>query len=169
MLAQDFVRIVAGRIHVLLKPLHYRKRGLNFSCDRGEVIHLIQIQRSKKSTRYAVVLTLNLGAFSKLLSERRGQEVVNPRIPDCHWRKRIGHLIPDRYDKWWEIRSAEEAQAVGEELATLLLQYGLPALEGVSTDEELVRLWESGESPGLTEFERTRYLNLMKPEKIMKD
>jgi hypothetical protein len=79
----------------------------------------------------------------------------------AHWRERIGHLGPERYDKWWVAQNADEAISVGEEVAASIRQWGLPALGMLASQRALLQLWQSGASPGLTAMERDRYIRAL--------
>lgn len=161
MSVQGFTSAVLERIQGVLKPIGYRKRGNTFLAERNDVLLLVQLQKSHKTTRDTLIATLNLGVFSPALSQKLGLVDERPTIPDCHWRQRIGDLLPEQSDKWWEIHSEEEAIAAGNEIAGLLERYGIPALEEVSSSAKLRTLWLSGQSPGLTEHQCQRYLGAL--------
>lgn len=146
------------RIASRLKPLGYRKSGASFLRDCGDVILVVQLQKSQKTTPDTLVVTLNLGIFSRVVASRIGRLLTTPTIVDCHWQERIGFLMPERYDKWWSASTEAEACTVAEELDEALHTFGLPALEQISSTDGLRALWASGEGPGLTELERERYL-----------
>ncbi|MBI3313387.1 MAG: DUF4304 domain-containing protein [Candidatus Omnitrophica bacterium] len=155
-----FMKLIAEKNHELLKPIGFHKKGLNFLCDRADdVVLVIQLQSSSKTTKNFLVMTLNLGVFSKILSKKLGAEIKKPTIPDCHWRERIGNLSEYRSDKWWEVKNELEAYAVADEIVKLIKKHGLPALEAVDSTEKLKELWEGGFSPGLHKSERQHYLN----------
>ena len=97
---------------------------------------------------------MNLGVWLPTLAG--GSE--KPDIWSAHWRQRIGTLMPDRADRWWDVASETEGGTVAMELNAALKDYGFPALQAVSTTSALVQLWRSGQSPGLTERQRERFL-----------
>ena len=67
-------------------------------------------------------------------------------------------------DKWWEISSEAEAIKVGEELAEILEKSALPRFAAISSTDGLKRLWETGRSPGLTEYQRQQFLRVLNGE-----
>ncbi len=107
---------------------------------------------------------MNLGVFSRIVAGKLGINTSEPTIPDCHWRERIGFLIPDRFDKWWEVNDEHQAQQVGAEIVALLDSVGIPALEAVASTRNLRMLWASGRSPGLTDVQRQRYLDRLEED-----
>jgi hypothetical protein len=67
-------------------------------------------------------------------------------------------LLPDPHDKWWEITSTTDVDALVREIADLVLGKGVPYVSRYLDTNELVALWKSGQSPGITETQRTRYV-----------
>jgi hypothetical protein len=148
-------------MHDVLAAHGFRKSGSTFHRPLGDVVQLVQLQSSTRSTAQRLVATVNLAVFSTLLEARLGDPVPSPSVPGAHWRERIGHLAPARDDLWWEVTRPAEAEAAGAELAALLRDFGLPALAELDSTERLRALWEAGRSPGLTEGQRRRYLEAL--------
>jgi len=156
----EFKKIVLNRMHQVLKPAGFRKAGSTFSADTNDVVLFVQLQSSSKTTGAKLVATVNLGVFSRTIATRLGN-MRKPNILDGQWQERIGLLIEGRRDKWWEISSNDEAMEVGEEIARILLQAALPQFQRISSSNGLKRLWETGKSPGLTEYQRLQYLKAL--------
>jgi hypothetical protein len=161
MSAQEYAKIIAEQMHSVLKPMGFRKSGLNFSAEREDVILMVQLQKSTKTTASKLVATVNLGVFSRTLGSKQPYPVNKPTIPQCHWSERIGFLLSAQHDVWWEVSGREQAVAVGAEIAGLLQKHALPAMEEVDSTARLQALWEKGRSPGLGEMERQQYLELL--------
>ena len=158
MTSSEFASSILETISYSLKPAGFRRSGTTFSVERNDVVWIVQVQKSQKTTSELLVVTVNLGVFSRVLAARLGQHYKKPSIWECHWQQRLGFLTPAREDQWWKIRTIEEAQSIGNELSGYITTYGLPILETLSSTAELRRLWETGRSPGLTEAQRQRYL-----------
>jgi hypothetical protein len=166
MATPDFKKIVVNRLREILKPLGFRKNGSTFSAQTNDVVQFVQLQSSSRTTSTKLVATVNLGVFSRTIAARVGN-TRKPNILDAQWGARIGWLMAERRDKWWEISSDEQAIEAGEELARILQQSALPQFETISSSQALKRLWETGKSPGLTEHQRLQFLkalNTMPPE-----
>lgn len=160
-----FTKTLLDSIHAVLKPRGFRKKGATFIKPMGgDVALLVNLQKSTSSDSASVRATVNLGVFSYAVSracEGTGIWALVPTTPsvwDCHWQERLGHLMPEMKDRWWEARSPAEAMQTGEEIAAALTTYGLPALDQVDSTDRLRALWESGRSSGLTEKQRQEYL-----------
>lgn len=157
----DFKRIVLTEMHSVLKPAGFHKNGQEFSIDVGDVVLFVQLQSSRKSTKDFVFLTVNLGIFSKALAALVG-DTPKPNIFEAQWRQRIGRYLFLPRDKWWEIRSEPEAHSAGKEIAAILSNKVLADMKLLASTDALRNLWETGVSPGLTEYQRQRYVSALR-------
>jgi hypothetical protein len=149
---------VLAELKSLLAPLGYRKTAALFSLDRGDVVHLIQLQSSQGSTAAQALVTVNLGVFVPSLVYADVRDQTKPSIAGAHWRQRLGIVMPEKRDKWWSIDETMEAKARTSEIVSNVAGVGLNALAEVPSLEALRRIWESGVCPGLTDVERQCYL-----------
>jgi hypothetical protein len=138
-----------------LKLLGYAKSGSTFRLHNAGTISIISLQSSTSSTSAMAKVTVNFGVHVLVLQDPQQR---NPFSWSAHWHQRIGHLMPQKDDIWWSIRTMEESRAVAAEIVRCVEQFGLPALAQVSTVPAIQRHWESGSSPGLTIGQRARYL-----------
>ena len=120
----------------------------------------VQLQSSIKTTKDSLIVTVNLGIFSKRVAVIVGN-TRKPNILEAHWQVRIGHFMHEGVDKWWEIHNGGEADSVGREISTILSTEVLPKMKSLASTRSLKSLWESGISPGLTDFERKQYLQAL--------
>jgi len=149
------------RVHHLLSPLGYRKAAALFSRAVEDVIHLIEVQGSRSSTNQEVLFTVNVGVFVPALIYPDVRDVTRPSIPDAHWRERLGFLCPEQKDLWWKVSSAHEALDAAEDVAARNQRFALPALAGIGNTNALATVWRTGQSAGLTEFARKKYLLML--------
>lgn len=151
-----FADLVSALFREFARDLGFsRERNTFRRSDRGNTA-LIQVQKSSKSERTRVSFTVNLGVFSAAATT--GDPPRRPSLEDCHWRERIGFLLPGRRDTWWEVDATTNVDRLKAELVTYLRSYALPVLISYLDDSKLRDLWLSGKSPGLTEFQRLRNL-----------
>lgn len=122
---------------------------------------IIEFQKSTKSSGGKLLFTINLAVVcGELLGpDQPGLEKV--RSVDAHFRQRIGMLLPDRPDKWWEITEATDANALAIEVGNLISKKAAPYIQRYLDTNELIALWKSGKSPGLTETQRVKYLEIL--------
>ena len=114
----------------------------------------INVQRDRYSTAAQLRFTINLGTASTCVRVEDGFEPDDPaREIECHWRVRIGTLLPSGGDTWWDVRAgmlAAEAQVLGESIAGHLIERGIPALERMASDEAILATYLDGAPrPGL--------------------
>jgi hypothetical protein len=145
----------------VLAPAGFRKRGAHFKRVVADVVHVVQLQSSTKSTAAVLVATVNLGIFSRELERRLGGPVTDPTEAECHWRQRLGELTPPHHDRWWDVGDLDHARNAAAEVAELLRHYALPGLDALNSTASLRALWEGGRSPGLTDRMRRDYLRVL--------
>ena len=156
-----FRKLLLDTIREALAPLGFRKRDAYFRRDVADMVHVVQVQSSTKSTADTLIATVNVGVFSRELERRLRGPIVDPKVEECHWRQRLGHLGPANRDVWWEVRSEAEAVATAVEIVGLIREFALPALDHLSSTAKLRALWESDGAPGLTDQTRRRYLEAL--------
>jgi hypothetical protein len=153
---KNMVHTVATRLSV-----HgFAQRGLALQKAAGSNVSLIEFQLSDKTSDERVVFTVNLGIICGELSN--GATAQKGSVVDAHLRQRLGLLLPDGSDMWWEISAQTNVIALANELSSMIEQHALPYLDKYSDPRSLIALWESGKSPGLTLVQRTRYLDRLK-------
>lgn len=155
---QEFTKAISAEVMSVLKPLGFRKRRLTFTRDLGGVVQIIALQKSTSSTDAVVKVTANAGLWLNELAPIRAGVPDNPDIWSAHWQVRVGQLSPEKTDLWWSVKSADDARAVGAELALRIVSHVLPEMERLSSREAVIHLWRSGPAPGLTAGQRDRYL-----------
>jgi hypothetical protein len=151
---QAFQALVRDGVSACLKRHGFAKKGNTFRRKRGEVCHVVSVQKSGKSTSDAVVFTVNLGVASLRLLARSGVEPGKCTIEDCHWRQRLGSVSSRAEDVWWTVRDEVSADAASAEVVAWLDAHGAPSLDALRDDAALRDLWLSGRAPGLTEMQR---------------
>lgn len=120
---------------------------------------VLEMQRDQeRSTKDAVLLTVKVGiSVDALRTSAIGDDlstVAVPRPERCHWRARVGRLLPAQRDVWWTVRDELTAQAACDETSAGLIEFALPKIYDVAASEALLHLWREGRGQGLTEYER---------------
>ena len=145
-------------LHALLRPLGFQKVSGLYSRATQNIVHLIEVQGSRASTKEEARITVNVGAFVPELVYADVRETTKPSIPGAHWRTRLGHLSPEHTDLWWHIANEEQAFAAAQDIASRVQAYALPALAELPNSTALVAQWQAGNARGLTEPQRKEYL-----------
>lgn len=126
---------------------------------RGTVV-VVEVQKDRKySTKEEARFTVNVGisvdALRDVVAAEGGLSSSEVPPPEkCHWRQRLGHLLPAQSDVWWSVRDEQTAQSACDEIAAGLIDIALPKVEAMASSEALARSWQEGRGQGLTEYER---------------
>jgi hypothetical protein len=129
-------------------------------------VGIIDVRKSSKSTTDRATFTMNVGMWSA----RIGRFVTGrlkshpPGIDDCHWRERIGFLLPAREDRWWTIGESDDPATVAGQLSPIFNDVAVPAVIAHLQDEALRDEWLAGNSAGLTDVQRLMYLTILLQE-----
>ena len=155
----DNYKILISVISKAIKDLGYKKSGNNFFYNQGENIGMINFQKSKSNSSEIVLFTINLGVYSSSL-KIFDQPGINskPSISDCHWRQRIGFLLPEEKDYWWQIDTTVSLDHLIAEVSDVLISIAIPEIKKHIADESLQEYWMNGISSGLTEQQMYLYL-----------
>ena len=143
-----------------LMPLGFRRRGSVFTRQLDEVTHILSLQSSTSSTASLLKITVNLGVWVSFLAEHGSK----PELSSAHWRERLGLLMPQRIDYWWEISSDHDAERATRQIVEAIRTHAVPEFEQLVTRNALAALWRAGRSPGLTAFQIKRYLDRIEHE-----
>jgi hypothetical protein len=152
--AEEFKKTMALAVADALHPLGFNKSATKFIRTFPGVAQIVSLQSSISSSSALFRVTANLGIW---VSDLAG-EGEKPDILTSHWRMRIGQLMPDHLDYWWEMSSDEEAGVAALALGEALRNYVRPVFDELTTTAALEKLWRSGKSPGLTEVQRQRFM-----------
>ncbi len=154
---EDAVKALLGEIDALLKPRGFRKQGHRFRRLSGGNAGLIELQRSQSSSRDRVRFTLNVGVICGRLLDEDRPPASKGGVFNAHLRMRIGEFLATPTDKWWDLTAdASPADLVAE--LTPLLDLAAEYLAEHLDDAQLIALWRSGRSPGVTDGRRQDYL-----------
>src|SRR3569623_3496837 len=142
---KEFMLQILAAVSEVLRPAGFRKMGTLFTRDFADGVHLVTVQAGVGSTADSVRTTVNLGVWVPALAPDE-----KPDIWSAHWQVRLGFLMPEKRDVWWDAASDDEARAVAERIAEAVRACGLPALSRLSNRRALLDLWRTGLTPGLT-------------------
>jgi Domain of unknown function (DUF4304) len=141
----------------------FKKKGFIFASKQECFWHVVGWQKSKESNNRIVKFTLNIGLHNLKLAEIEGNDPdMFPDIWACHYLERVGVLMPVGKDCWWEISSEKLDATLDDEFAKLFNTVVFPFFERFNEANSLLDLWQTGVSPGQTDYARQRYISLLK-------
>lgn len=159
----DIFRDVLKGVAIVLKEHGYSRKGNTFYIRKEGNWGLVNLQKSRKSSAPNEIFTINLGVCLQILVDFFAPEKIDekPQIEDCHWRQRIGFLLPGHNDKWWSVTNETSIEQLVPEIQDCLLNSGVPEIDKLIGNEGLQSLWLSGQSPGLTDVQRLMNLSVL--------
>jgi Domain of unknown function (DUF4304) len=129
-----------------------------FIKNSGAYVFLVNFQKSKDSTKELLKFTINVGvSYTKLLKIKN----CKPDILDAHYRVRLINLIAEYKKEWWYVTNENDLNLLIFELNSLIENYLKPFFDSFVDEETLINIWKSDKCPGLTDFQRLEYLNLL--------
>ncbi|UXT22759.1 DUF4304 domain-containing protein [Agrobacterium tumefaciens] len=143
------------------------KRGNSLRKRMGDNVAIIEFQKSMSNTSERLLFTVNLAVVYGELQEESYPPIERAGSMSGQLRKRIGMLLPNPHDKWWEITSVTDQDALADEVSCLIADKGAPYLEPYLDINELIALWESDRSPGITAKLCANYLKKLKEARVI--
>jgi hypothetical protein len=137
----------------------YRKSGAILRKIAGSNAAIIEFQKSRDSSREVVQFTINLAIVCGKLLDPDRASLGKAKAMEGHFRMRIGEALPGNEDLWWNIAADSNAEALAHEISRTLIERAVPLLASFEDTRELLALWKSGSSPGLTDVQRARYIS----------
>lgn len=123
---------------------------------------IVNFQKSMSSSKDRIIFTINIGVLYGRIVEDDDFKLSKSSVWDAHLSERVGQILADRHDKWWEITSETNAELMFSQNIDLACERAADYVNKHLTIEAIVDLWESGKSPGLTDHQRIRYLSVAK-------
>lgn len=154
----ELMEAVRGR----LASAGFVRQGKIFRIISRNNCGIIDFQRSSASSKQAILFTINLSVVCGDLMEGGLARNKKPLGIDAHIHERIGWLLPERSDKWWKIDESTDREDLIKEISDIVLEKAVPFIERYLDTNAIIDLWESGQSPGLTEVQRQRFLTKLK-------
>jgi hypothetical protein len=164
--SEAFKDLLSVHLAPALKQSGFRKKGQSFGRRGDGVWGVINFQRSQWSSRECITFTINVGVWVDAVAAFRLEDT--DRVPRtgappeayCHWRQRIGWLLPDQRDIWWDVeepraswQSALKPRLI-ENVRTAVVQYAAPHLLRLDSGAALLRWLRRHPQPGMFPMHR---------------
>jgi hypothetical protein len=156
-------KILIDKTGDFLKGHGFTKKSTTFYVCREGNWGLLNFQKSQESSTEAVYFTINLGVSSTRIREflDKGKKTRPAAIDECHWKTRVGFILPDKKDTWWKIDEHTRLESIFAEIRAIILNKGIPEIMSHISDESLMLDWLGGTSEGLTNLQRYIYLTTL--------
>ncbi|MEO6231514.1 MAG: DUF4304 domain-containing protein [Ferruginibacter sp.] len=142
------------------KQRGFNKKGNNFYLDAGKNYGVVNFQKSRESTKYAVKFTINFGIYSDVLGqlEYDYNNAVKPEVEQCHWRARVGAFMSGSPDYWWEANTSDNLNTIASNVMGVVQNAIMPEINKRLSDEGLINCWMNETFAGTTEIGRFKFL-----------
>lgn len=112
---------IVARLDRELVPKGFHRKKRTWNRERDSLVEVVDIQVSKSGDR----VTLNAGVLSRPVFFACWGHEAEPFIqePECTVRARIGSLMDDDLDRWWDLGRAESADEMADCIGTRILPF----------------------------------------------
>jgi len=105
----------------------FRRNSQNFVIETSESWGIINFQKSLHSSANEKRFTVNLAIAAKRILRFGGETDQKPPLYyACHWRIRIGNLVPGRGDRWWTLTDEASYKTALPEVEELIKGKAVP-------------------------------------------
>lgn len=127
--------IVRSALAPFLKEVGFKKKGSSFYKTDDSSMDVINVQLSQGNFGDEGRFTLNVGKYFPAIAELEGESAALefPKEYECTLRKRIGDLMPQKADFWWQISRASDDDALAADVKSAVERYALPWLQALDS------------------------------------
>jgi len=137
-----------------LKAAGFRRNAPHMYRPSEDLFHGIHFQASQWGTADEGRFTINLVVTSPALYEAwTGKPLPsNPATALFPVQERIGSLMPEHRDHWWDVSTSSDVAVLAKEVLRALIQHALPFFSAYRDSTAILeRLRTVGVLPGLTQ------------------
>ena len=149
MTAQEkFDELLRDGVWPFLRERDFKRTKATFHRAVGDNWQVVNLQKSAWSDRDSAKFTVNLAVALDRLRDGLHDWGEGKRPPHarCHLQERLGFLLRDDEDVWWDIDPHTDVASLADTVNTALEQYAFPWLEARSTDDALLALMRSDDA-----------------------
>ena len=145
-----------------LRELGFKRKRISFQLVSDGNCGIIGFQRSTSNTKDRIRFTVNIDILCGEFLDACPSGLPKASASEAHVHLRIGFLLPEGYDKWWEITNTTSSVCLAQEVTGVIVAYAVPYITAHLSTGSIIALWESGQCPGLTDYQRVNYLAQLK-------
>ena len=129
-----FAEMMQTTVKPELEQLGLRVSNTTFRLPAPDHYAALGIQQSRDNVWIRLMFTVNLRVVSNADWAAYSARIGDNSPPDpmtneaVGWGERLGHLTPERADKWWTVWGGFPADDVAKDLVTAIRDYGLPVM-----------------------------------------
>jgi hypothetical protein len=131
-----YKEMLRDRIAPALRDRGFKGSGANYSMPSDAHWALLGFQGRTANSSERVRFTVNLKVVTKTAWQAMfevkphigAKPTANIGVGGDEWWERIGLLMPERKDRWWEIRQGRPTDQVASDVLAAIDAYGIPAM-----------------------------------------
>ncbi len=110
-----------------MKREEFKRSGRNFLRVDAESVAVLNVQASRSNLGATGKFTVNLGRYFPSVARAVGDPDFQGALKeyDCQVRERIGFLLPNKLDHWWEIGPQTNIERLAVDVARAVEDVGL--------------------------------------------
>jgi len=159
----DIFKELIKELSPLLKQTGFNKKGNNFYLEAGKNYGVVNLQKSRESTKDIVRFTINFGIYSDALGRLQYDynSSAKPEVEQCHWEARVGSFMPGSPDYWWNVSISDNLSSITSNVMETVQSIIVPEINKRLSDEGLINSWMNDSYAGTTEIGRFKYLTTL--------
>lgn len=159
----DIFKELIKELSPLLKQTGFNKKGNNFYLEAGKNYGVVNLQKSRESTKDIVRFTINFGIYSDALGRLQYDynNSAKPEVEQCHWEARVGSFMPGSPDYWWNVSISDNLSSITSNVMETVQSIIVPEINKRLSDEGLINSWMNDSYAGTTEIGRFKYLTTL--------
>ena len=128
-------QISGSACQAVLQPHEFRRKAPHYWRFTDGLSQCVNFQASAWGASNEGRFTINLGVSSRALFEGFTGRQFPKQPSSVLWptNVRIGHVMPARTDRWWDVNDSSDVPKLADEIAGVLHDYALPFFASLST------------------------------------
>jgi Domain of unknown function (DUF4304) len=138
MTAQETFRaMMKTQVAPRLRAVGFRGSGQHFELRSPDHWAMVGFQKSQFSDARSVRFTVNVMVVSRAVWDARRR--IHPWLPpkptantgwgDFVWQHRLGELLPDGEDQWWDVEAGMATERLADSIVEAITTYALPPMK----------------------------------------
>jgi hypothetical protein len=162
MIKMNEFNIIIKEVSLLLKQFDFVRKGNTFYKVSDKNYGIINLQKSRDSTKEVIKFTINFGAYSDVLGRLQYgySDSVKPGVDQCQWEARVGQFMSGSPDYWWYLK-VSNFNAVISEVTEAIQNIIMPELNKRMSNDDLISSWINERHAGTTAMGRFIYLTTL--------
>lgn len=126
--------VIRTSVSPVLRAIGFKVKGRTLHRAATDHVWIVNVQSSIRNEAARASFTLNLGVYYPEVASLVGRqsEAPLPKTSECAVEARIGQLMSEHLDTWWDVSKRGDVSLVGAEVKDALTRFGLPWLTRMS-------------------------------------